>query len=628
MPLNAEGPTLEETTLRLTAHGFRGVYLWGGQATIDLSREKLPDLAIDEEAHRHAYGAEGARLLSQMGINWAFASMNWGFPPEIEREHWAEFERTVATYHDAGLRVLGYVQSSNCVCRGSYAGRDWYALTPSGRRSPYYRRRLMTCWNHPDWIAEVEGRALRIVAAGADGVYFDNLWMGVTPWNLLGRVGGFAGCACERCSAAFLAAKGERLPRSLSDDALSSTYLEWRAGVAAERLSDWASAIRHANARALVMINNCDVVLRDTTRLFGLDLRSVGPTQDALLVENVAMPRHDPLHRRLVANAVVIKAVQATVPGRPVLALPYEHGIGLDRLPSPTRARRTMAEALACGAAPILKGSEFLDDQRRVSVVTAQAFAPLRDAVTPILRFAGSRPELFANLRPDAEVAVLYDRDGMAERWSATAPQTFAVAMSLVNLGVPFRFLAPDAVGAVSGVRCLLVPHGIAEPQDTPLPVVRVPRDLLDVPGSRFTPRTARLLLRLVDRPMRVAARSYFSSSYVRRFLDRTGVAARFLASPLFAVPQQARALGALLPKLSPPHIEAATPVLVERYRRADGAGLVHLVNYSGVPVRLRLNGVGPGRPALHSPDERSYFTDAPTELQLDCYAVLEWPPF
>ncbi len=160
----------------VTPATVRGVYLWAGDATIDLQRAKFPDSPVDEAAHHFAHTTEAARELARCGLNLAFLSMNWGFPPEREANHWAQFRDAALRYHDEGFRVIGYVQASNCLATGSYASRDWYALTPEGRTIPYFRRRLMTCWNHPAWIGEVGARALDVLDAGGDGVFFDNLW--------------------------------------------------------------------------------------------------------------------------------------------------------------------------------------------------------------------------------------------------------------------------------------------------------------------------------------------------------------------------------------------------------------------------------------------------------------------
>ena len=608
----------------------RAVYLWAGTATIDLLHEKMPDVAVDEEAHRNAYTQASAAELRRIGINLAFVSMNWGFPPESESRHWAEFASAVQAFRDAGLQVVGYVQASNCVATGSYAKRDWYARTPTGRRVSYYRRRLMTCWNSAEWLAEVESHALRVIDAGGAGVFFDNCWVGATPWTLGGRVGGFAGCACARCAAAFREAHGSAIPRALGDDELSSTYLRWRAEVHARRLSAWADAVRRRNPHSLVLINNCDVVLRDSLSLFGLDLRAAATSQSALLVENVAMPRHEPRQRRLVTNAVVVKAVRATAPERPVLALPYEHGIGLDARPSATRVCRTIAEALASGAAPVVKGAEYLDSSGRMTVVTADDFAPYRQALAPLLNWAAANESLFRDAQPDAEVAVYYDMDGMATRWTATAPATFAVAMALVDRAVPFRFVATvDDVLGDSSLRRVLVPPNIRAPEwNLPLGprLMPIPVEILDIPAA-FSPRLGRPLTRwLLNAPMTLLARAYFGCAPVRRLIDGTGLAANFLQSSLFRIPRKSRVIEALLPALRQPRARCDQPILVERWRHRDGRRLLHLVNYADRPVAVRFASWHPEPVSLHTPDTGTHLSndDEGHLLNLECYAVLE----
>jgi len=615
----------------VAAWSCRSVYLWAGTATIDLHREKLPDIAVDEQAHRDAYTATGASELKRTGFNLAFVSMNWGFPPEVESRHWEEYGRAVRAFREAGLQVVGYVQASNCVAQGSYADRDWYVRTPRGRRVPYYRRRLMTCWNSPEWLSEVESHALRVIDAGGAGVFFDNCWMGATPWTLGGRVGGFAGCACSRCASAFREAHGQAIPATVGDDEISQTYLGWRAAIHAQRLGGWAEAIRRRNPDSLVLINNCDVVLRDSFKLFGLDLRRAAASQTALLVENVAMPRHEPRHRRLVANAVVVKAVRATAPGRTVLALPYEHGIGMDARPSATRVRRTIAETLASGAAPVVKGTEYLDSSGRMSVLTADDFTQYRQTLAPLLSWAAANEELFRDVQPDAEVAVYYDTDGMALDWTRTAPATFAVAMSLVDRAVPFRFVAA-AVDALAGssVSVVLVPPGVRPPAWTlPLgpPLVPVSDGLLDIPAASSALLSSPFARRLMDLPMSLLARAYFGWAPVRRALDRSGLVANFLQSPLFRVPRNSQAIEALLPVLRHPRVTCDQPLLVERWLRSDGQHLLHLVNYADRPAVVRFDGRGSELTGLHTPDARTRLErdDQGRLLNLECYAVLEY---
>jgi hypothetical protein len=602
---------------------LRSVYLWAGRATVDLLRVKLPDLAVDAPAHEAAHSPEAARELAACGLNTAFLSMNWGFPPELEEPHWQDFARAARIYREAGMRVLGYVQASNCVVAGSYAARDWYARTPRGKFVPYYHGRRMTCWNHPGWIEEVRAHALRVLELGGDGVFFDNLWMGATAWVMGGAVGGFAGCACERCAAAYRQASGAELPRRLGPG--SNGYLRWRASVVAQRFAGWAAAIRERDPLALVVANNCDVILRDSTGVLGIDPIAVGRVQDKLLLENVAMARYDERGRRLVANALPVKILSALAPGRPVLALSYERGIGIDRPPDARRLRRSLAEALAVGASPVLKGTEYRDTLGRMTVITSPDFARVLEEAAGLLRWVGEHAALYRDSEPAPLAGVYCDAEGLRERWAQTAPATFAVAIALVRAGIPFAFLTSlrEAAGPV------LLPPGVAPPDAGARAVlIPVPPSELDVPGAGSRLSAHPWARALADRPLRTLSSAYFGRPTIRRFVDDVGLTSRFLESPLFALPRRWPAAVRLLAGHTEPAIESPAPVLVERWRGPAGTLRWHLVSYADEPITLTLR--APFH-AVHSPDpltDAAPNADGTTRVRLDTYAIVETPSF
>jgi hypothetical protein len=613
-----------------TPAALRSVYLWAGQATIDLQRVKLPDIPVDEGAHTAAYGPAAAGELARAGLNCAFLSMNWGFPPEIERTHWEDFARAAAVYRAAGFRVLGYVQASNCVVTGSYTSRGWYAITPDGRAVPYYASRRMTCLNNPEWLAEVHNHAMRVLELGGDGVFFDNIWMGATAWVLGGAPGGFAGCACERCRSSYRADSGREMPRRLGHDAESAAYLDWRAGVVARRLGDWAAAIRERKPSAWVVANNCDVILRDSIALMGIDPPRVARCQDALLVENVAMARYEPRRRRVVANALPLKALQALVPDRPVLALTYEHGIGLDRRPSALRLRRALSEAVAVGASPVLKGSEFLDTSGRLTVLTASDFTPMLEAAGSFLRWLHEHERLYRDSAPAPLAGIYLDAAGLRERWGRVTPATFAVATALLAEAIPFAFYtAADLAAPSFAPPPILVPPGVAPPVTAAAGVrlVVVPLGLIDVPAapSRFLGR--RPVRFLADRPLRSLARRYFGSARVRRMVDKSGLTARFLESALFTVPKRSAEIRRLLDLAGPRRVESEAPVLVERRRTPDGRLRLHIVSYTDAPQKVIVHGTAGPLAAWYSPDAATSVEADGGEIrvQLETYVVLEW---
>lgn len=609
---------------------LRGIYLWAGQATIDLHRVKFPDVPIDEHAHWDALDADSAAELADRGINLAFLSWSWGFPPEVEEAHHAEFRRALEAYHAAGLRVIAYVQSSNCVALGSYADRDWYALTHGGRTFPYFRSRRMTCWTSPEWAEEVAGRAERAIEAGADGVFLDNIWMGVTPWTAAGRVGGFAGCACPRCARQFADhSGGRRIPRRIGRDPDSEAYLHWRAEVVCQRLAEWRQRVTDRKADALVVANNCDAGLRDTRALFGLDVPQAGASQDLLLLEDIAMPRHEPERGRLVANAIPLRLVQGRVPDRPLVAVTYESGIGLDGAPAPRRAQRAIAEAAAVGVATVFKGSEYLDGDGAFSVITANGMRPLRDAIAPFVRWLADNPSLYQHVQPDPETWIYLDESALRERWAEVAPPAMAVALALIVNQIPFAF-ASDASPTADqfGGKTVLVPPGTRASRRfdgarvLPVPTRELhggspPLRLLDNEPARWILHPALTLL----------SRAYFGSAQVRRLLDRAGLTRRFLESPYFRIPRGHERVARLVADRQTPYVLADRPVLAERWIRGDGARLLHLVNYDDAPARVSLHHDATSMLELHTPDLGTRLDRGPdgaSTIHLDLYAVIE----
>jgi hypothetical protein len=610
-----------------SAASIRGVYLWAGRATIDLHNVKFPDFGVDEAEHLRAHSPAAALELADTGFNWAFLSMNWGFPPERERRHWQEFQDAVGTYRNAGFRTIGYVQASNCLAEGSYADRDWYAVTPSGRRVPYYLNRLMTCWNSDAWSDEVGRHAERAIVAGADGVFFDNLWMGATPWTLGGRVGGFAGCACTRCTRAFRDAHGHAIPRTLDDDDASRAYLAWRTEIVSRRMSEWGERVRERDSRAIVLANNCDAILRDTRALFGLDVSAIGAAQDAVLVENIAMPSYDARARRLTSNAIPVKALHALT-DRPVLCVTYERGIGLDRAPRPLLLRRTIAETAALGASTILKGSEYIDSGGRFTVITAAEFVTVRAAVRPLLRWIQSNAGLYTDVRHDPEVGVLYDTAALQRRYGDVAAATFALATRLLADSTCFAFVTPDrlATGEWAGRRVLVPPGQRFDGTDGGAQLVYVSHAVCQLPPTPAQFLNSRAVRRACNMALTSISRAYFGSARARRALDASGITASFLRSPYFRIPARRGGMNGLAPDWSTTRVSAASPVLVERwFRERDGARLIHLVNFSDTPARVQLGGVISSTVELHSPDADTRLrTGARLEMDLELYAVLE----
>ena len=175
----------------------RPVYMWAGPGTIRMNRLKFMGAPVDEAVHHEAHQLIGAqRMAGEAGFNWAYLMYDWGFPPEVEREDWAIFVKATRAYQAEGMRVFGYIQTSNCVYDGSYRQKDWYARDPNGRLIYYYTGRFMACWLNPEWLEHLQLMTRGVIEAGAEGVFYDNPWHGGQPLHLGGVWMGGAGCFC------------------------------------------------------------------------------------------------------------------------------------------------------------------------------------------------------------------------------------------------------------------------------------------------------------------------------------------------------------------------------------------------------------------------------------------------
>lgn len=255
---------------------------------------------------------------------------------------------------------------------------------------------------------------------------------------------------------------------------------------------------------------------------------------------------------------------------------------------------------LAVGAAPVVKGSEYLDSRGRFSVLTAHDFAATREAAAGVLRWAAAHPALFDG-EPDPEVEVFLEDTGDMGAWAEAAPPVYALALALIRDSVSFRF-TPRRGG------------GVLEP-GRPDPPAR---------GLRAAHHP---WLRAAAHPfLSLFARLYFGVAAVRRLVDATGLTRWFLRSPFFSLPEGPVPDLERVVRRRNPWVTAEAPVLAERYR-AGRRTILHLVNYSDAPARVVVHDHSPAE--LHTPDTGTrWVREVPwvrPTLHLDSYAVLEW---
>lgn len=614
---------MRKEDIRVGMH--RPVYLWGGPGTVRMNRLKFMGAPVDEAVHHEAHTAAGAQRMAEAGFNWAYLMYDWGFPPEVERQDWEDFARAVQVYHQAGLRVFGYVQASNCAYQGSYREQDWYARDPRGRLVYYYTGRHMTCWRHPEWGEHLREMTRGVLAAGAEGVFYDNPWHGAQPLGFLGAWAGGAGCYCPDCRAAFRRECGDEIPARLQpeSDAASRAYLRWRAGEVTRTLTALAEHARALNPAALVSVNDFDAVLRPSYLIYGIDLQALAGVQDVLMIEDYGLPRWEPREGLLVNNALTLRTARALAGETPVTTDPYDRGIGFDGVYPPRRFVQGVAEAAACGAPMVVKGTEFVE-AGAFTLLTAERYAPQRAALGELHAWLQSHAGLYDARRNCAPIGLLFPGEELWLDWNRLAPGYFGTGQALLAEGLPWRVVSRER--DLEGLGVLLA-------FDAPPPGWRLPDGLrvLDVhalPGWA-PPRPAPLARHAwLHAPVTGAVaelfRAYFTSRLARRLIDGLGLAHFFMGSPLYRLPPAARrrALLAALGEVRP-RVLAGAPVLLEVWEGA-GRRQLHLVNYALEPQQVSVQFERPARGRVLAPGAQPFaFEGSALTIRLESYAVV-----
>ncbi|MBE0699057.1 MAG: hypothetical protein IH586_19230, partial [Anaerolineaceae bacterium] len=464
---------------------YRPIYLWAGPGTIRMNRLKFMGQPVDEAAHREAHLPLGAqRVVEGIYSNWVHLTYNWGFPPEVEAEDWADFARAAQVYHAAGAKVFAYIQSSNCVFDGSYRVKDWYVLNPQGKKIFYYSGRYMTCLANPEWTAHLKEMIRGALERGADGIFLDNLWHGAMPDTLFATWLGGAGCHCARCRAAYHSAANEAIPREIRPgDGRTKRYLRWRADQVTRLVSEMQDWVEEPRPGTPLSANDYDFFLRDTYLVFGQDLEGLSRVQDVVMIENHALPRLDlthPQHPRLVNNALVLRSARRLVdPKAHLSVLSYDQGIGFEGLYPPRRYQLAIAEAAACGASMTVKGTEYFEGGQH-TLLTPAEFAPLQAVIGGCQRWLEAHADLFQGGQNCAEVGLLFPGERLWLDWMRLARLYQGAGQVLTWAGIPWRVVkTADLWGAAGdGLRVLLT-FGDG------LPEANIPSGLtvVDVPG-------------------------------------------------------------------------------------------------------------------------------------------------
>jgi hypothetical protein len=574
-------------------------YYWAGQGTMVIHRMKGFGRPVDGEAYARAYDPERLRWLRDTGgVNCVFLSYNWGLPPELEADDWRGFERAARICHDLGMMAAAYIQPSNAAPLGSFARKAWYAVTPKGKRIPYYNGRSFTCLNDDTWRAWVLERCLDACRRGADVLFFDNCAFGGMPIPLSRDYTAFAGCACERCRERFRAwqeaaglvpAPLPRLFRPGRDEA-ARRFAAWRAGTLTDFLRGMVEEVRGVYPETKFVTNTVGGVNVNTFNVFGADLPAIAAFMDWLFVENLQSPRAG--GRSLVQNAGTYKLLRALRPGAPALSIAYERGIGVDGPPPPEVFRRIAAEGFAAGGVPVLRAAEYIVGGRW-TVLKPGADSRRTDAFGQVVATYAALVAAGGRRREAARVGV-YVPDAVGWRgdlYPGGEDDYLAVIQALVGAGIPFQVIGERHEPRELG--CLLVPGSGAPPPWFRGRVLRF--DELGLEMARPT------LLRWFGGPLEPLARvvgprvvdGYYRRVHVRQFVDRLDLLMRLVFGGRFQQVPMPDSTRRLLAAMNPVQVELSGPGYVDLWEGEEGLEL-HIVNYGTEPLVAEVRGRTP----------------------------------
>jgi len=145
------------------------------------------------------YTDQTIRMLVEAHINWIWVTWSNGFSQETEARQRQILQPWIAKCHQAGIRVTAYLSLTNMfiddMVANVPASKGWMQLNADGTPRPYSAARytgkitrIIACLNNPEWLEYSRLRIASAVAAGVDGIAYDN---------------GFQGCTCALCRQKF-----------------------------------------------------------------------------------------------------------------------------------------------------------------------------------------------------------------------------------------------------------------------------------------------------------------------------------------------------------------------------------------------------------------------------------------
>lgn len=603
----------------------RPIYLWAGPGTSRMNRLKFMGSKVDEDIHQFAHTEAGAARIAGMGFNWVYLTCNWGFPPEVEQADWESFRQAVGYYHAHNIKVFGYIQTSNCVYKGSYKHKRWYALDPDGKKIPYYTGRYFACLNHPDWQAEVREKIRIVIDAKADGVFFDNPWVGGGGVEWLDAIWGIVGSYSEHARRAYAESyDGAEIPTALNmNDPKTQQYLSWRANVMTSVMRDWITYARELNPDIKISANNIDAINRNAFVELGMELPALAALQDIVMIENFALPRILE-HGGSASNAIVLGAAKAHTHGVPVSSISYEKGIGFEQVWNKDVFARSLLEGVAMKSPIVTKGTEYLH-QKQFTLLLHDRYKEQQETIGRVNRWLAENRDWLTRGQPASELAIYHPYNATKFQWEWIWPAFFAACETILKAGLPFRIVGDHEW---QNVKTLIVPPGNVEGLDAKLEqFIQTGGRVITLEQSRphqtytlwenfhhhYSLPSWKMLRRHIARTCNWGWNAYHHVKPIRKLADGLGLPRYLLAQEhMFELPSDELQQGLLntIGRLVP-QVEAEKTLLFTIWQEGNGSFQYYLVNYSDHPQMVTLHLPGLVKAQVYTPDQAT----SPTQV-------------
>ena len=339
------------------------------------------------------------------------------------------------------------------------------------------------------------------------------------------------------------------------------------------------------------------------------------------MIENFSLPRYqDDL---FVNNALTIRTAFAYTDNTPLTTNPYDKGIGFDKVYSPRRIQLSIVEAAACGTVLVVKGTEFLDDNGRFTLLTANEYRSQREAASLIHNWLAEKADLYQNRRNLSKIGLLLPDEEFKSYWDQVAIPFFQACQTLTLNGIPWRVLrVKEACSELELVLDFVGDHDNL----SGLTLVCVP----ELPGWEIPPPSFLskhpLLRELNTKILSWFYRAYFDHPLGRRLMDFLGLPQWFLGSPHFKIPPKTLQ-DELIKHLENLSLVSVTgpdaPVLIEHWQK-DNQRQVHLVNYGTTKQLVNVRFPEWVQGEILSPTQPdSDFSGTDISFDLDLYAIL-----